>query len=805
MNNITDTFSEKNNIKEEENMTGNNLDDVKNNINMEENMTENNLDYLVLEKAFNDYINNGYVPVRSRGHNPKYNPKGDYKKAKTPIDKGFTSKSFTPKSVKELIEWVKQGGWIGWLLPDGVVAIDVENNDAIQQIFNLIKRMNIEDKVGIHKTKNGYHFIFKKGTFGIKADSQAFIKLGINVTFRIGGKNYLILAPTEDREWQNYVKVNDLTDIPEELTPLNKSNVDDLLTAVTLQIKYYRSKKKLNGYDDIDMAFMGYLAVDLGLDYDSIETIFKVIFEADFDDNRTKTVYDSAINKTNIKKTGSLIDKLKNEKLDYLVDLINLLEKEISSDSRILATDENVIEEFKKNYKIVLTNSNEYYIVYNDGKNMIPLYNNSKRYTHPFESMIKDDFIYKFYEMSANGTKDYKFTSFWHLLNNKILHQDEMLEIIDVELSNLSVIKDNKLILNSDIAKGVIITKDNFNLCYDNSIKAEKSSYIEDEMRKLFPEVHLLITAQIISSIINETGNKKHLLLLTGSAEIGKSTTAEFISRIITDSYKTITVVELHKMWSRFFATRCPVLDNVDEKKNLTSKLASDLSQLLTTNEFTANERYSVDGRCFISHVYPIITSIHDDLLSIDSALKSREITCKLVYNEYAKYNIDRIIEDEDFLMTAKSHFYKLVEEYLEVKDSIKLSKEAPRSRNFFKVLFWLDEDYTEKIIDDMNQSKEYLSIVEEFITMIRSNTSLQNTFKKASEWSAEYIDYLEKECGGEFVDDVNNKYINTYIKTTLVGGKLAEFLMEERRTKRGKEYMFKTPTNSQFSDFSSN
>lgn len=173
-----------------------------------------------MKKLIQKYFKNSYKSIKCKGYT-KYNKNNDYSQSKTPITKNFTKKEYESFSESECIEWINQKGWIGWLLPGELIAIDVEDNNKIRQIFELLEKQGIKNNTGIHKTKNGYHFIFKNSK-NVKGGSKTTTNLGFDVTYRLGGKNYLILEPAPDRYWKNFVDNKDLTELPTELEPKEK-------------------------------------------------------------------------------------------------------------------------------------------------------------------------------------------------------------------------------------------------------------------------------------------------------------------------------------------------------------------------------------------------------------------------------------------------------------------------------------------------------------------------------------------------------------------------------------------------------
>jgi hypothetical protein len=146
-----------------------------------------------------DYVNEGFKAVRCKGYNPTFNPKKDYRTAKEAIDVGFTKEDFKGLTLTEIEQWEKTGGWVGWLIPRGYIVLDVEDQESIEYLKILCKKLNIEPPE--HNSNKGKHFFFSSSK-EFPGASMVYTKSGLKVTYRVGGKNYVILAPTNGRTWE---------------------------------------------------------------------------------------------------------------------------------------------------------------------------------------------------------------------------------------------------------------------------------------------------------------------------------------------------------------------------------------------------------------------------------------------------------------------------------------------------------------------------------------------------------------------------------------------------------------------------
>ncbi len=107
----------------------------------------------------NKYLSSGFKALKCRGYHQKFNPKKDYKTAKKAITRGFTRSCYKSISLNECLHWINLGGWIGWTIPKGMIALDVENQFSILKIKQLYNEAEI--RPGEHKTNNGVHLCFK--------------------------------------------------------------------------------------------------------------------------------------------------------------------------------------------------------------------------------------------------------------------------------------------------------------------------------------------------------------------------------------------------------------------------------------------------------------------------------------------------------------------------------------------------------------------------------------------------------------------------------------------------------------------
>jgi putative DNA primase/helicase len=274
---------------------------------------------------FKDYIKEGFKPVRCKGNHPKYNSTNDYKTAKEPVDKGFTDKSFKGINLKEILQWMKQGGWIGWVIPEGYIALDAEGDYKISLIESICKKKRIHPS--IHITNYGKFYLFKLKK-DLPASSSINTKSGLELTYRIGGKNYIILAPVNGRTWEKRKKLKTLPPLPDEFKPYDINNKEDVLRAISCKLGEALSKKQINGYDDVDASFLT-LLVESDVPFETVRDAFKMVFRNRYDESRTALMYGRTQERIkkgeSVRGFESFIKKIRELNLDSIETLLKHL------------------------------------------------------------------------------------------------------------------------------------------------------------------------------------------------------------------------------------------------------------------------------------------------------------------------------------------------------------------------------------------------------------------------------------------------------------------------------------------------
>ncbi|MBF0555335.1 MAG: hypothetical protein HQK96_12405, partial [Nitrospirae bacterium] len=235
------------------------------------------------EELIRRNIANGFIPIKCCGYHPGHNYMRDYKSAKISIQTGFTEESFVPQPVNELLNHHYQGGWIGSVIPKGYVILDVEDTNTI----NLIEYINKNRQliVGVHKSRNGKHYIYKCSED--ISGSTYYCTAGSEITYRAGGKNYMIFAPSDagNRAWENFVPLAELAELPKALSPLSTTDSHSILRALSINLcREYHHNEKHRNEKSIIMLFVLCL-LDLEEDDDEVKASLKIIYGDAYNEN----------------------------------------------------------------------------------------------------------------------------------------------------------------------------------------------------------------------------------------------------------------------------------------------------------------------------------------------------------------------------------------------------------------------------------------------------------------------------------------------------------------------------------------
>jgi P4 family phage/plasmid primase-like protien len=265
------------------------------------------------------YLKNGFLPLFCNGYHPKHNREKDrekaYKLAKEPTYAGWNKPDYVAPTLGEIGAWEKAGGWIGWRIPEGSIYLDVEDKEDTAEVREICHLKGINP--GVHCTNKGFHFGFITD-LKLPAASIVFTKSGIRLTYRIGGKNYLILAPTNNRRWEVWKDIQFSPALPDQLIPYDRKNIEDVLNCLSHSVRTAYREGNFSGYEDLDAAYMA-LLIDCKLSEEMIRGSFRTVFRNEYSEPQTRTMCERT--RTRIEKgdpvigTGTFIQRVKDKDL----------------------------------------------------------------------------------------------------------------------------------------------------------------------------------------------------------------------------------------------------------------------------------------------------------------------------------------------------------------------------------------------------------------------------------------------------------------------------------------------------------
>lgn len=147
----------------------------------------------------------------------------DYNKAKTPVGKWRDSAQMNDS---EINQWISQNGWIGAVIPENRIIVDVDDVTQGELVKDLLEAENIHHHC--IKTPNGWQFIFEAkqaATKEIKQITKFFTQIGVVIDTRTTGAGYIVF-PTENTKGRYITtrSLNQLDELPHFLRPIRNSD-----------------------------------------------------------------------------------------------------------------------------------------------------------------------------------------------------------------------------------------------------------------------------------------------------------------------------------------------------------------------------------------------------------------------------------------------------------------------------------------------------------------------------------------------------------------------------------------------------
>ncbi len=132
-----------------------------------------------------------------------------YRRAKTPAGQ-WQQAAISDDRARE---WLARGGWIGWKIPEGIIAVDIDDSQ-------LADRLPVEKHYCI-QTPRGRQYLFRDTGAVDSQRAGVLTRAGLVVDYRLAGRGYIVAPAQGMRQWTGGRDRKILNRVPgEELPPL---------------------------------------------------------------------------------------------------------------------------------------------------------------------------------------------------------------------------------------------------------------------------------------------------------------------------------------------------------------------------------------------------------------------------------------------------------------------------------------------------------------------------------------------------------------------------------------------------------
>lgn len=148
---------------------------------------------------------------------------------KSPLTRWKTN----PLNFEQACAAVEEGFRIGWIIPEGYVCVDIDNEDN-EFSSDCVERILFDLKIpySYNRSFRGLHIIFKDNNMSTGTDAVTKCSLGITVDHRANKRGYIVL-PINDphRQWGEWLDKDKMQNIPFFLRPmmLAKGNIETFI------------------------------------------------------------------------------------------------------------------------------------------------------------------------------------------------------------------------------------------------------------------------------------------------------------------------------------------------------------------------------------------------------------------------------------------------------------------------------------------------------------------------------------------------------------------------------------------------
>lgn len=546
-----------------------------------------------------------YVQLKGYSFNNKEydtpaNANNRYQEAKKPV-KSWSPNTTFPQELHE--EWENKGGWVGLIIPENIVLVDVDNPSEASCTEDALEFGNYE--YAHIKTPHGAHFFFMlkdydytKDLIGkeIKNNSANITALTVTADYRTAGKGYVVLpnANTKNRHWvKELTSSTKLHELPLLLYPIINKDAS---------VSFDNGERNSNLFAHTSrLLYSNFLANGEDIS-DIIHTINKIVITESLQDEEVDNIIASAIRtfESNGKQTHC------NKSLSYLDTTKTLVQAKGKKGIDYQAISTQIIEDLDLGYT-----KNEGLMRWN-GKcwDLVDFFDISKEIVHSY--LLPNE---------LQGT-----TKILKELENTIIRE-----------ANLVTFGKNDIIVRFSLQNGTIDLTDinnikfnedtwfkesgnNFVLPFNFNPTADCPKY-KETLNETFDDNSGLV--DIISEMLgyifypnNSRFNKAFLLL--GDAGCGKSTISKVITKLVPTS--AVSALSLNEIKGFNIAQLNGKLLNYCAEQEKNSEIDDAAFKKLVSGEPINAEKKYKDGFTFYNKAKLIMASNHIPKTSDKSA-----------------------------------------------------------------------------------------------------------------------------------------------------------------------------------------
>lgn len=314
----------------------------------------------------------------------------------------------------------------------------------------------------------------------------------------------------------------------------------------------------------------------------------------------------------------------------------------------------------------------------------------------------------------------------------------------------------------SDIEQGVLILK--------RSPNPKRKEKLYERWKQLFGENWRTIAAHVRTAILNELPTNKHILAMCGTQNNGKTTAATWAATTIEGSCTVLTGSDLDGSWPTFFASRCPIVDDIDND-TINPAVHATLKTLTTSRSQIVPARYTASG-LNVEGGYPIFTMENVSAIDRFPSLTGRCIQVIQNANDEIAEMAD---EAMDICMEMRAHFFWEMDQILAAIEMDGFPKRPGklRQRGFARMRYYgavyednlepeealqLCRDYVAASDDDETYGSDFVLILEKTLLTFLDEGKMPGMFK-----ARDIYDRMRDLCPDELRQMPYSKASNLY------------------------------------------